>query len=201
MFNYDVKNCLKWIFILSLTLLFVSCGPAHTSEITAVDYENVNSSIPNTDSYPLPSTIVSSQSAYPSNGDAVTVVLDSTVEPYPPPVETDQPFKEPRFRIDSPLSANDTVVTGQALPNLHLAIVDITYNGIVLGTGQSDTSGQFSISVTGLSEGHRVGITIAELPAGQTFNEAVLELYPHRGIGFMNIPNVGVFFDTILIES
>lgn len=200
---FNKKNyLLKWSLILSLILvLVVSCGPVDTPETTLVDNNvNVNSDASNADSYPPPSAVMSSQTAYPGNSDMETQVLDNTVEPYPPPVQTEEPIIEPRFRIDSPLSVDDIVVTGQALPDLPLAVVDITFNGILLGTGRSDTNGQFSISVTDLPEGHRVGITIAEVPEGQTFNDIVLELYPHRGINFMTIPNVGVFFDTIVVE-
>ena len=90
-------------------------------------------------------------------------------------------------------------MTGQAPPDLALAIVDITFNGIVLGVGVSDSDGRFSIGVEELPDGHRVGITFAELQAGKTIADMSYEYFPHRGEGFMNLPNVGIFFDTTMI--
>jgi hypothetical protein len=92
------------------------------------------------------------------------------------------------------------LVTGQAPPDLALAIVDVTLNGVVLGTGVSDSNGRFSIGVQALPDGNRVGITFAELQAGKSLADMSREYFPHRGEGFMNLPNLGIFFDTVMVE-
>ena len=77
--------------------------------------------------------------------------------------------------------------------------MDVTYNGQLLGTGRSDEAGRFSIPVSGLVEGNRIGIGIGELAEGQTLNQMAEQYFPYRGEGFMNLPNVGIFFETILV--
>ena len=105
----------------------------------------------------------------------------------------------PRFRIDQPVSVSTTEITGQAPPNTSLAVLDISYNGAVLGLGRSDDSGRFSVPVTGLIEGNRIGLGIGELAPGQSIEEMAEFYFPYRGEGFMNIPNLGIYFDTALV--
>jgi len=126
---------------------------------------------------------------------------EPTIDPqnYPPPA-LEESFSDFSFRFDLPLNAGDTLVTGQAPPNLSLAIVDVTFNGI-LGIGVSDADGRFSIGVQELLDGHRVGITFSELQPGKTHADMSEEYFPHRGEGFINIPNIGIFFDSALVES
>lgn len=128
-------------------------------------------------------------------------VPSPTIDPenYPPP-PPEEIFAEPRFRFDSPLNAGSTLVTGQAPPDLALAILDVTLNGAILGIGASDSDGRFSINVQELPDGHRVGITFAELQAGKTIADMSIEYFPHRGEEFMNLPNLGIFFETAMVE-
>lgn len=147
------------------------------------------------ESYPAPAA-VETVNPYPGEGQAA---LPPTMPPeaYPPAEET---FQEPRFRIDPPVAANATTITGQAPPGVALAIMDVTYNGVLLGSGRSDDSGRFTIPVSGLVAGNRIGLTVGELAEGQTLNQMAEQYYPHRGEGFMNLPNVGIFFDTIQVS-
>ncbi len=78
--------------------------------------------------------------------------------------------------------------------------MDITYNGAVLGTGNSDDSGRFSIPVSGMIEGNRIGLTVGALAAGQTLEQMAESYFPYRGEGFMNLPNLGIFFDTTIVS-
>ena len=119
---------------------------------------------------------------------------------YPPPPEASEVFEEPRFRFDLPVAPGSTTISGEAPPGLSLAIADVTFNGAVLGIGSSDGNGRFTINVQPLPEGHRIGITFAELEQGKTYAEMSEEYYPHRGDGFMNLPNVGIFLETLLVE-
>lgn len=128
---------------------------------------------------------------YPAEGQATAAPAA-----YPPAEET---FLEPRFRFDQPVSVSATTINGQAPPNTPLAIMDVTFNGVLLGTGRSGEDGRFSIPVSGLVEGNRIGIGIGELAEGQTLNQMAEQYFPYRGEGFMNLPNVGIFFDTVLV--
>ncbi len=92
------------------------------------------------------------------------------------------------------------MVTGQAPPNLALALVDVTFNGALLGSGVSTADGTFSITVPELPEGHRVGVTFAELEPGLSIADMSVKYFPFRGENFMNIPNVGIMLETAIVE-
>ena len=118
---------------------------------------------------------------------------------YPPPTVTEV-FAEPRIRLDLPVSVNDSEVSGTAPAGLELAVVDITYNGTLLGNARTGSDGRFTIPVEGLIEGNRIGLTFGELEAGLSLADMSIKYYPHRGEGFMNLPNVGIMLDTTLIQ-
>jgi hypothetical protein len=123
-------------------------------------------------------------------------VVQSTQAGYPSPatLATDKPA----FSLDTPLTAGAMEVTGQAPESLPLAIVDISFGGVILGTGVSDEDGRFTIPTSALPEGHRIGVTITEIEEGITFEQLAETYFPYRGEGFMNIPNVGIFYDTAM---
>lgn len=116
---------------------------------------------------------------------------------YPPPAEE---FLEPRFAFNLPLKAGATVVSGQAPPNLAIALVDVTFNGTLLGSGVTTADGTFEFGVQPLPEGHRVGLTFSELEPGATIADMSVKYFPYRGDNFMNIPNVGIMLETTLVE-
>jgi hypothetical protein len=120
-------------------------------------------------------------------------------EVYPPPTVTEV-FAEPRIRLDLPVTVNATEVSGTAPPGLALAAVDVTYNGALLGSGTTGRDGRFTIPVEGLIEGNRLGLTFSELEDGLSMADMSIKYFPHRGEGFMNLPNVGIMLDTTLIQ-
>jgi len=147
---------------------------------------------PDSGAYPAPN--VASVDAYPAEGAAAL-----PAEGYPPPA-VEETFLEPRFRIDLPVTGATTTVTGQAPPNLTLAVLDVTYGGTPLGLGQSDANGAFAITVSGLTVGNRIGLAIGALPDGLDIAQTAETFFPHRGEGFQNLPNIGVFYDTTLVQ-
>lgn len=152
------------------------------------------------------------EDGYPPPAPAIPLIEESyPVETLPPPTATPIPdvyppptvaevFSEPRIRLDLPVHAGDTAVTGTAPPGLALAVLDVTYNGGLLGTGKTDDDGRFNINVDGLIEGNRLGLSFGELEPGMSLADMSIKYYPHRGEGFMNLPNVGVMLDSTLIE-
>ena len=188
-------------------LLPAACGPgANQAEATlapalesaptteagaAVGTAAVPTAPPAGEAYPP--AVATPAEAYPSDQAAPPTVAP---EAYPSVVET---FQEPRFRIDQPVAANATTLTGQAPPGTSLAVMDVTYNGALLGTGRSDESGRFTIPVSGLVAGNRIGLAVGELAEGQTLSQMAEQFFPYRGEGFMNLPNVGIFFDTVQV--
>lgn len=150
--------------------------------------------------YPPPPAITApAGEAYPGGSPLIIPPTFTPSSSYPPVAPAEELFQEPRFRIDQPVSVSAVTITGQAPPNTPLAVLDITYNGAVLGMGRADESGRFSIPVTGLLEGNRIGLGISELAEGQTLEQMAEFYFPYRGEGFMNIPNLGMYFDTTLV--
>lgn len=189
--------------VLAALLLLVACGPgAQQPAPTAESVPTEDAALPTlppadtaTEGYPAP-VVGTPANPYPA-GEQPTIAPTEAPAAYPPAEEV---FQEPRFRIDQPVAAGATEITGQSPPDTPLAIVDISYNGAVLGLGRSDASGRFSIPVTGLVEGNRIGLGIGELVAGQTIEQMAEFYFPYRGEGFMNIPNLGIYFDTTLVS-
>lgn len=162
---------------LLLILLLAACGPAE---------EEIATDPPiGSDGYPIDS------SGYPT--------LDAVSEnpAYPATSNVDE---SERFRIDQPVKAGATTVTGQGPKNLSIAIVNITLSGTILGTGTIGDDGRFSIPVSPLPEGYRIGLTVTDVEEGKTFEEVAVELYDYRGEGYTLVPSVGIFFDSALIE-
>lgn len=192
-FGIQFSNYLLTLPALILLFVLAACGPVEIPESTTPQPPAAAT----IDAYPV---VVESSSGYPA---ALATADGLAPSGYPAPTTSDAPsdVTGPAFQFDLPLQADSTTITGRAPANLHLAIVDITYNGVVLGTGQSDSDGQFTISVSPLPESHRIGITLAEVEAGKTIEEMSVQLHPYRGEGFLNVPNVGIFFDTTLVES
>jgi hypothetical protein len=185
---YEIK---LYLSIVALVTVFSACSDASAPSIVS---DKSDQETNNVDAYPVENSNVTNF-AYPAtSGESVV-----TQESYPAPVASEE-FKEPRFRFDLPLTEGSTSASGQSPPNLAITIVDITFNGVVLGSGVSNDDGRFNVSVQPLPQGHRIGITFADLPPEKSFNDVSMELYPHRGDGFMNLPNVGIFFDTALVE-
>jgi hypothetical protein len=213
--SYRLPAWQNWILILSALVLLIvvsACGPSaeqtsnepaegQVSEATAVppNVEVEAPAYPAADSYPPSLSIVPQVTeAYP-----IETLPPPSPTPVPdiyPPPTVEEVFAEPRIRLDLPVSAGDTVITGQAPAGLSLAVIDVTYNGALLGQGKTGDDERFSIAVNGLVQGNRLGLTFGELEAGMSIADMSIKYYPYRGEGFMNIPNVGVILDSTLIE-
>lgn len=204
------KNRSATLFLFLTAVLFMvmitACGPSTSEPITPTTAATIESAPalaemptvpPVSEAYPPPEPTSDPANPYPGAEDGAPPA-DALPPGYPPPAG-EEVFLEPRFRIDS-LSATATTVTGQAPPDLAVAILDVTYNGEILGVGRTDENGRFEIPVGGLIEGNRIGVTVGELQPGQTLTAMAEQYFPYRGEGFMNVPNVGILFDTVLVQ-
>ena len=54
--------------------------------------------------------------------------------------------------------------------------------------------------VSGLIAGNRIGLAIGELPQGLDIAQTAETYFPYRGEGFQNLPNIGVFYDTVVVQ-
>lgn len=170
-------------------LLLVACGPPPAP--------GSDSAQPADSGYPAPAAVEEpTPAAYPGPRQ---VSAPTPVTGYPAPDAEPAVSAEYIFRIDRPLAADGTLVTGQAPPNLPLAVIDITFNGTLLGTDVSGDDGRFEIPVSPLPDGHHIGVAISGPVRGLSFQETLDEYFPYRGTGFINIPNIGVVFDSAVV--
>lgn len=210
-----IHRSVSFLVLLLLLLVLAACGasePASDDILQSSTVDGEDTAVLSEDTVPQ-----SSEDAYPV---ATAVVQDAPAsdEPYPPaeaaplpeptplpdvypPVDTEEQFLEPRFQLDLPLEPGATVVTGQAPAGLAVMIADVTYNGQFLGSGTADGNGRFTIDVSPLNPGNRVGVTFAALDEGLDLAQMAEKYYPYRGEGFINIPNVGIFYDSALVNE
>ena len=207
--QFNLITLLKLIMVLGVLSIGVACGPVATTptpaseaptgglattEVTTVAPDASLESYP-----PPPAGDIPAVEPYPGSGQMFIPPTFTPPSSYPPGPAAEETFQEPRFRFDQPVSVSAAAITGQAPPNTPLAVLDITYNGTLLGTGNSDDSGRFSIPVSGMIEGNRIGLMVGELAEGQTLEQMAEFYFPYRGEGFMNLPNLGIFFDTTIV--
>ena len=198
---------LRYLTFAGLVVLLLSaCGPSTPATPTTETQEEATRAA-------TPTTVQSEAPGYPApgaeEGYPVAPTRDRSIgypDPasevpaaYPAPEEERGGPKGPIFAL-TPVQAGDTVVEGVAPFDLQLAIVDVTFGGNILGTGRSDAEGDFSISVEPLIEGHRIGISVIAQDGTSTVEDIAVEYFPYRGEQFMNLPNVGVFFDTATVS-
>ncbi len=175
--HLNTRTISVFSFCFILILILAACGPSN---------EEGTDQPTDTTSYPVGET------GYPTR----STVSENPAYPAPSNIDESE-----RFKIDQPLIIGSTTVTGQAPKNLSLAIVNISLGGTILGTGVSGEDGRFTINVTPIPEGFRIGLTVTDVEAGTTFEEVAIELYDYRGEGYMSIPSVGVFFDSAMPQQ
>jgi hypothetical protein len=137
-----------------------------------------------------------------SNGDNITPPSDEGY-PTPPkasdlpvegyPITPDKPDGIP-IGLNKPISVGDTSITGYGPVGLPVQIINITFMGEQLGAGVVGADGTFSIPVTPISNGIRIGL-LANLDSIQLTSNDVLP-----GDEAINIPQVGYFIDSSVIR-
>lgn len=188
----------------ALFSILVACGPPPTPEADeTVTGEATSALAPETQATDSPAP--GAEEGYPAPGtnaeEAYPVPEATEVSAYPPPTTEDAAGGPlgPVFELE-PAQAGDTTVSGVGPANLQLAIVNVTLAGEMLGTARSDEEGQFSIPVEPLTEGYRIGVSIIPQDGTSNAQEVGQEYFSYRGDEYMNIPNIGVFFDTIIVS-
>jgi hypothetical protein len=159
----------KWVPLMRLGLLLLGLLAAGCGP---AEITVTREDVSPTLAYPAPTQLPPPESAYPVSG------ADAN---------------KPVLVLDKPIQANDTVVTGIGPPNLIVELVNITFMGTTLGTGVVDNDGTFAITVDPLPRGIRLGLA-ADVEA--------MELTPEEfrsTDGTISIPQVGHFFDSVVI--
>lgn len=97
--------------------------------------------------------------------------------------------------FDKPIQPDDTVITGVGPAGLAVYILNMTFMGTELGSGVIGDDGKFSVQVSELQRGTRIGLTADVTTVGLT--EADIQ----PGDGVMAVPRVGYFYDTFVIPQ
>lgn len=135
--------------------------------------------------------------------------------PYPPPPLPDKPVEYPLpdlptpltsypaateqpagtvLAFDRPLQAGDTSISGVGPPGLTVTIRNITFMNEEIAATTIDENGHFEVAVEPVQAGIRIGLTTDVEASGVT--ETIL---PAEGA--INVPQVGYFYDSIVIPS
>jgi hypothetical protein len=178
MLRYDkmfyMKQCVRWLLWITIGLTFlVGCAEAQPT------LSPIETSMPS----PL---------ATPSQA----------TSPVSTPVLEEPAIAGPKFAFDA-LTAGATTITGQGPAGIPIIIVDVSLTGEVRGDGFIDSEGNFDIALSmPLITGHRMGImagtTTAMTP--EEIQHYVQQLRHWMGDHAMNLPHVGLLFETAMVE-
>lgn len=139
---------------------------------------------------PTPQPDLTTPGAYP-------VVTAFPANAYPAP-QTPIPGASP-FVFDRPLKAGAVTVSGQAPAGVVINIINVTLMGEFLGTGIVDPDGRFAVTVPPLVANIRVGLEIADEGASGFGLQDFLNP-AFWGPGYLSLPQVGYFPDTLMVE-
>jgi hypothetical protein len=151
---------------------------------------------------PSPSPIF----AYPAPLDAAAVAGEypqpeqPAGEAYPAPViqPTAQLDVVP-FRINKPIQAGATEVSGTGPPGLPIVIADVNFMGEILGEGEIGADGTFAIKLgIPLEVDHRIGIALNDL-TGTLWESNDFSDPGFFGEEYRQVPTVGFFYDTAAV--
>jgi len=189
---------LRRLILLIFVLLLAACGSEDTSIPTPAvpDQQGVESvPVPGQEAYPPPTAVISAET-YPFPAAVVSP------ETYPPPAavvpQIAYPASNPNailLAFDKPVQSTDTAVTGVGQPGLTIYIVNMTFMGEELGSGVIGPDGVFSIPVTALQPGTRVGLT-ADVT---TLSFTEYDILP--GEGEISMPRIGYFYDSVVLPQ
>jgi hypothetical protein len=168
-----------------LFLVGSSCSPTNSPEdLTPI------SSPQGQDPYPEPIELTSNekdQEPYPSPNEIQEISSLVNITPVP-------------FHLNKPIYEGENIVSGSGPPDVPILIIDITYMGELIGSGKIDSDGNFEIMVNPLEKNHRIGIGLGDL-VGTELMPVNFEMEGFNGDEALQIPMVGFFFDTTLIQG
>lgn len=104
------------------------------------------------------------------------------------------------FRLDKPIVAGTAQVSGSGPAGVPVIVADVTFMGEVLGSTMIGSDGKFVISVPSLQANHRIGLALGEL-AGTPWKVEDFYMPEYQGDESMQVPQVGFFFDTALVQA
>ncbi len=153
---------------------------------------------------------VSNSTASPTAGtypaQAATSLDQATLVPYPyPPLSTPvEPTRDPShipFRLDKPIIAGATQVTGTGPAGVPLSLQDVSFMGRLLAQTVIKSNDTFEFQLgSPLEARHRLGIMIDNLE-GTKFKPEDFYAPDYLGDESMQLPQVGFYYDTAMVQA
>lgn len=137
--------------------------------------------------YPAPTQTTPQEQVYPPP--SPEVVVDN---PYPDPVS---PQDGTLVALNRPIRRDDGVINGVGVPGLTVFLVNVTSMGEPLGSGVIDDDGMFAVDVGDLESGIQIGLAADIVGFGLMADDII------PGEGEMSIPQVGYFYDTVVVRE
>jgi hypothetical protein len=184
-----------WFIFFIIVLVLAGCGPSEATP--TVDDESDETPI----SYPAPEIEQNEvQNGYPAP--TQTAVQDQGYPPPSPEVFVEDPYPDPKnppegslLALNKPIQPRDGIITGVGVPGLTIFIINVTAMGEPLGSGVIDEDGTFSVDVGDLESGVQIGLT-ADIESFGLLSDDIIP-----GDGEISIPQVGYFFDSVVVRE
>ena len=184
-----------WVIFLIIVLLLSGCGPSEATPTASDESDETPISYPAPeigqdnvqDGYPAPTQTTFQDQGYPRPSPEV-ISIDS----YPDPtVDLDGSL----LALNKPIHPRDGVITGVGVPGLTIFIINVTSMGEPLGSGVIDEDGAFSVDVGDIESGVQIGLA-ADIEGFGLLSDDIIP-----GDGEISIPQVGYFFDTVVVRE
>jgi hypothetical protein len=173
-----VKKTIILSCILILLLFITGCAGAEPESVPAEPTSQLPFGQEANLSYPPPETSNEVESGYPIN----ELTFD-----YP---------EGPEFHIDTPVSHNDLMVTGNGPANVPIRLVNVSEVGVVLAETVIDETGNFVLTLDQpLISGHSIGLQLGDIENTE-FEESQF-VYSET---YFDRPFVGILFDLVVVE-
>lgn len=172
------------LLLVSAALLLSACSAA---EPTATGAAPVS-----TEPYPAPEVYL------PQTGsDAGSTGGTAPALPAYPGPGADGSLAVVPFRLDKPIPASASEITGSGPAYVPVMVLDATAGNLILGIGRIGEDGKFSLPVSGLTAGNQVGIVLGVLE-GTPWTAA---MFTQAFFGDEPVTGQTIYFDTTVIQE
>jgi hypothetical protein len=150
--------------------------------------------------YPAPFTGNLATPGYPI---PVSGIPSTPASGYPAPLPTNagSPVTVVPFRLNKPVLAGATEVSGTGPAGVPIILGDVTLYGTILGETTINADGSFLFKLsTPLEKGHRIGVALGSLE-GTPWIPANFSDEGFHGEEHQLVPMVGFFYDTVMVSE